>query len=416
MYSVYAFLIIFCPPITPRFDVLLILFAAFEIYRKYRQKIIDTLVRGRIIAFDRTMLLLAVYVALVPLPVSAFLYNDTVQIGHYISLVNRYGLLLVVMTICGTHLILELESRKYNVEDFLKIIFRAGAIESTFAVGALLSPTFKQVLTSIMRRNTGNSLYENIWYITVRSYGFANTLVDLFGFGISVIASACFAYGVFKNKKYILLSAYISIASALNSRTGFIMYCISVLLTLLYLLLKGNAKGITLGVIFAVVGFITFNFLMSSDWISQNTKYWIDSGIESFIQIIKGEDVSSGSLSVLFQESWWDLPDTIRTIIGTGHSRYQAEGYVHTDVGYINEIWLFGIVGTAFLYFNVVKMTYLSAIQNKNELLGCIGFIVCAEYFAFNIKAVALGYNPGATVMMLLLFGISYFTSVKEGK
>lgn len=412
-YSIYIFLLVFCPPIVPRFDVILMAFSAFEIYRKYRNEVLQIVAKSGMLYWTKIMVLLAGYVLLIPLPISAFFYNDVVQPGHYVSLVNRYGLLLAELLICGSYLILELEKNKLTVDDFLKYIFFAGAIESTFSVGALLSPSFKQILLTIMYINTGDGMYRNSYLVDTRLYGFSNTLLDLFGLGISVIASVCFVYGVFKNKRYILLSIYIVIATAINSRTGLVLYCVCVLVTIMYLVLGGNIKGILFGIVAILIGINLFNYIMSSDFIDETTKYWVTSGIDSVFEVLESGGTDSGSLSVLLQDSWWELPGGARVIIGTGHSRYLAQGYSHTDVGYVNEIWAFGMIGAAFLYLSIVRLIFMSIDGYKNYMATGIGIIILVEYIVFNIKAVSLGYNPGATAIFLILFVMKYYMPKK---
>lgn len=408
-YSIYIFLLVFCPPIVPRFDVILMTFSAFAILRKYRNLILQVVVKSGISYWLKSMILLAGYVLVIPLPISTFFYNDIVQTGHYISLVNRYGLLAAELLICGSYLILELKRNKLKVEDFFKYLFYAGAIESTFSIGALLSPQFKQLLLTIAYINTGDGMYKNSYLINTRLYGFSNTLLDLFGLGISVIASVCFVFGVFKNKKYVLLSLYIMIATAVNSRTGLVLYCICVLTTIVYLIFRGNGKEILFGVAAIFIGINVFNYFMASDFIDEATKSWVTSGIDSVFEVLEDGETDSGSLSVLLQDSWWELPEGIRLLIGTGHSRYLAEGYSHTDVGYVNEIWTFGVIGAVFLYLNVLRIIYMSTSHYKNHMATAIGIILLVEYLVFNVKAVALGYNPGATAIFLILFVMKYF-------
>lgn len=408
-YSIYIFLLVFCPPIVPRLDVILMVLSAFAILLKYQKQFLQVVVKSGISYWLISMILLAGYVLAIPLPISAFFYSDIVQTGHYISLVNRYGLLVAEVLICGSYLILELKRNKLNVEDFFRYLFYAGAIESTFSIGALLFPKFKQLLLTIAYINTGDGMYRNSYLINTRLYGLSITLLDLFGLGISVIASVCFVYGVFKDKRYVLLSLYIMIATAINSRTGLVLYCVCVLTTIVYLVFRGNGKEILFGIVAIFIGINVFNFFMASDFIDEATKSWVTSGIDSVFEVLEDGGTDSGSLSVLLQDSWWELPEGIRVLIGTGHSRYLAEGYSHTDVGYVNEIWTFGLIGAVFLYLTVLRIIYMSTSHYKNHMATAIGIILLVEYLVFNVKAVALGYNPGATGIFLILFVMKYF-------
>lgn len=412
-FSIYVFFIIFCPPIIPRFEIVLIGFSGIMIFLKYRSRFINTVFKSGVATWIKLMVGLACYVALIPLPLSAFFYNDVVQAGHYISLVNRYGLLTAAILVCGSYLFMELERNGYGFEGFLKIVFYAGAIESTCSVLSLMFPSVKDLFVSLMLANTGNELYQNTWYITVRAYGFSNTLVDLFGLGISVIASSCLLYGVFKEKKFIFLSIYISIATALNSRTGLLIYLVCACLIVCYMMFTGSLKKFLVGIIVLVSGVFGFNALMNSDILDEATKGWIEDGFNSVYGLIETGKAESDSLGVLFQDSWWELPKGIRMLLGTGHSRYGASEYVHTDIGYVNEIWLFGVVGICVLYMSIAFLIWQYSLKCKAKLLNCIGIILLVEYFVFNVKAVTLGYNPGAMSILLVLFGINYFTKIK---
>lgn len=412
-FSIYIFLVIFCPPIIPRLDVVLIIFSAAMIMLKYKASFMSVVVKSRMFFWVKVMIFLATYMILLPLPLSAFIYNDTVQIQHYISLVNRYGLLVVVDVVCGTYLFLELKSCGYKFEDFLKFTFYAGAIESFFSVSALIFPDVKRVLVLIMLQNTGSGLYSNTWYTTVRAYGFANTLVDLFGLGICIIASICFLYGLFKEKKYIILSIFISISTVLNSRTGLILYIVCIIGSILYLTVKGKIKYFLFGVALVALLFMIFDAVMKSSILDEYTKSWINAGIQSFQELMENGKTESDSMGVLFQEKKWILPDGIRLFIGTGHSRYEAKGYEHTDVGYVNEIWMCGLIGAIGLYIMFIKFICSAVKRQKNILAQCIGLMVFLGYFIFNIKAVTFGYNPGASIVLLLLFAMNYFSKEK---
>ena len=93
---------------------------------------------------------------------------------------------------------------------FIEVLCGAGIIEGFTAIFAFISPTVKNIFVSVMRQNTGATLYSNEWYITVRSYGFAGTLVDLFGMGVAIIAGIAFFYGVIKKRRYVYLGSLFS--------------------------------------------------------------------------------------------------------------------------------------------------------------------------------------------------------------
>lgn len=408
-FVLYIFAVVFCPPILPRFDLILIAISAVLLFWKYRGKSIEIMQKSGMLFWVGALIVLACYTIAIPLLMSAFVYNDIVQLSNYTSACNRLGLLTLSLLICGSYLILELKRNGFGVEDFLKFTFWAGAVESAFSIMALLFPQVKRTLLMIMYLNTGNELYANTWYVTTRAYGFASTMVDLFGLGVSIIASVCFVYGIFKNKKYVLLSIFLIIPAVLNARTGLVLYGVCVIAVLLFLAVRGNLKKLIVGLIVATIAVSGFQFLLNSDLLDDSTKGWITSGLDSFFSLFETGEATSDSMGVLFQDAWWELPEGIRVIIGTGHSRYQADGYAHTDVGYVNEIWMFGVIGAIFLYCVIIKIIYRNVFNYNNNMALCISMVLLCQYFAFNVKGMVLSCTPGAMAMFLIAFVLGFF-------
>ena len=130
---------------------------------------------------------------------------------------------------------------------------------------------------------------------------------------------------------------------------------------------------------------------------NEYTAGWFQSGINSISNFLAGNksyDNSNDAMSALFNDDFWKLPPFPRVLIGTGHSLYLAEGYNHSDVGYINEIWIWGIIGCVVFYGTIIKQCGV-LMRNKNQLYSFIGIFLMLSYFFFNINAAALGYKPG---------------------
>ena len=363
-----------------------------------------------------SMLLLAIYTICVPFSVSA-LCDDIVNASHYIFVINRYGVMLVAVSVCVTYLLCKADRDGYSYEFLLECFIDAGLIEGICAVLAFLLPTIKSVFIFFMRKFTGSYLYSNTWYITVRSYGFASTLVDVFGLGIGIVAGISFFYGVNGKSIYVLKSIVIAVATLLNSRTGLLIYFIAVFFSVVYVLIKGNGKKKFSIVV--TVGVLAFFGIKILEVLSTNeaTTSWFQSGIKSIERILSGEKLTDGTndaLSLLFQKSFWQLPNFPRIVIGTGHSLYLAQGYSHSDVGYINELWLFGIVGCIILYGTIVKIC-MNLIKSSNiSVFKFAAFFLLVSYLFFNIKGAALGYNPGAVSMFFVLFVGNYYKKKEE--
>ena len=234
-YSLYLFVLVFAPPIVPYPHLFLTIFSFLMLATTYKRKVWIVLKRSGIYNWVLAMGLLAMYTVCVPLPIS-MLCNDIVNTSHYISVINRYGVLIVAVSVCVTYLLCKTDRDGYGYEFLLESLINAGVIEGVCAALAFLFPGVKSIFIFFMKQFSASNLYSNTWYITVRSYGFASTLVDVFGLGAALIAGICFFYGITRKKIYMAESIVIAIATILNSRTGLLVYLISIVLSLLYVL------------------------------------------------------------------------------------------------------------------------------------------------------------------------------------
>ncbi|MCI6517099.1 MAG: hypothetical protein MR442_07955 [Lachnospiraceae bacterium] len=402
--SLYLFVLVFAPPIIPYPYLFLTIISFLALITTHRLTVWNVIRKSGIYEWVSVMALLAIYTIIVPLPISVRC-NDIVNISHYISIINRYGVMIVVVSVCVTYLLCKAEQNRYGYEFLIESFIDAGVLEGTCSILAFLFPNVKNFFIFFMKRFSESMLYSNTWYITVRSYGFASTLVDVFGFGVGVIAGICFFYGITGKKKYIIESVVIAVATLLNSRTGLLIYIIAVVVSILCVLQKRHfRKMLTTVIAIGILAFLSSNIIriMSTN---EYTLGWFQSGINSVFDFINGTGNSTGdAMSTLFQDDFWKLPDFPRIIFGTGHSIYRAEGYVHSDVGYINELWLFGIIGCLLLYGKIVEMCMSLKRKSQIELFKYAAIFLLVSYFFFNIKGVALGYNPGAVSVFIIIF------------
>ena len=189
--SIYIFILVFAPPLIPYPYLFLTIFSFLMLITTYKRKVWIFLKRSGIYYWLLAMAVLAMYTVCVPMLISMFC-NDIVNMSHYVSVINRYGVLIVVVSVCVTYLLCKTERDGYSYEFLLESLINAGLIEGVCAVLAFLFPGIKSIFIFFMKRFSESRLYYNTWYITVRSYGFASTLVDVFGLGIGLIAGISF--------------------------------------------------------------------------------------------------------------------------------------------------------------------------------------------------------------------------------
>lgn len=411
--TIYMFLIIFAPPFFPKarivfalITVILILCSEHKLNRLYKY------VRNSgLIIFIIGISIFLVYIFWAML-INELIFQDTVQFSHYTGLYNRFIVSLLVIIPCSVYLNIKMEQYKFNIDDFWTVIFGAELIEIATVIISLLSPSAKSLFNHLALIMNGGALRENVWYVTVRSYGFSESLLDSFGLGAGLIAGLSFMYGVMKNKKYFVLSFVMLIASLVNARTGVIIYLLAVIIIFLNYIISRDIKNILkilFGVIiFALIGVKLWNILVEY---YPATTGWISEGLGDLLGMLTGTKSvkkTTGFVNVVQSNSWWELPQFPRYIFGTGHSRYQAEGYTHTDFGYVNDIWAGGILGCIVLYGSAILFT-LKQFKKMNKCYKVIMLYMLMAVLVYNIKSCIFTCSTGLTAYAIIVQYINFY-------
>lgn len=417
-WSIFIFIIIFAPPFMPYPHLALAVMSGLLLLSKYGTSWRKVLGLCSMKGWLMNILAFAMYIMIVPLSVSLFC-DDIVDGSHYLTIINRFGVLLFVVVPCVGLFLCGLYRKGLDERFFIETIIYAGMIEGCCAILAFLSPRLKGFFISLMQRFVGYGLYENTWYLTVRAYGFSRNLLDLFGLGIALIAGIAFFYGVAEKRKFIIYSLVIAAATFLNSRTGLIIYLIAIVYSLIYLAMTGHKRVMFKALVSIGIMFMGVYYIFKMIKLNSYTYNWLNTGINSVLYFFRNKTFqggSSDSMMNLFVNQSWQLPRGFRAIIGTGHTLYQAKGYAHSDVGYINDIWLAGIIGCIFLY-GFIFMNCIYIVKNSNYIVfKFVSIYLLIATMVFNIKGTVLGYNPGAVVIFLLMFGMKFLIEFRREK
>lgn len=407
-FTLYIFAYIFAPPLIPKINFIFIVFlySFFMIIIKYKKKVIEVLRNSGIKFFTQMMLIAYVYIGLVM--ISGVLL-DPVNLSNYAKTLYRFFLVTPVIVTCVSYIILRCNELGYGLEELLKILIYAGLIQATIAIIMAISPTIKEFFIRIIYFNTGDTLTQNLWHIQRRYFAFSNNVLDTFGYGTGIISILPLIYGIYKKKYiYFLYTPILLIVPLLNSRTGLIIAFIGLISLLPYFMLKSSLKQVVKSSIIIIiliwVSFIGLDYLYE---LHPTTMHWVKSGIEDAIGFFRGE-VGTDSVSIITSESNWYTPKSIYILTGTGHTIYGATGYSHSDVGYINDLWLGGIIGILLLYIPFI-IIFIRAYKSRYHPVDKILIIfLMLSFFVANIKTIILSYNVGTSIVMLLTFFVIY--------
>lgn len=408
----FLFVIVFAPPIIPYPHLFLAIYSLLKMkiyYRRLRTRVLRYSGQWQLI---EAMIVLAVY-ALIIIIINEFAFSETVNTSHYVSLFNRFSVLLVAAVPCYTLYILEAKKKGRTCFDFVEHIVGAGLLQTMLVFASFLSNNIHRIFVSWMYRMTGNSWFENSWLVLVRSYGFAGTFVDLFGMGMGLIAGVSLLYGFYHKKKYILYSFLIAIAGTINARTTIVIYVISAFFTFICFSLKEKLGAIVIALFaISIIGLSWDTLIAFMETVNRANFSWIFSGYRALLQLIRGGELGD-VFPTLFSESFWQIPQGFQLMFGSGHSLYRANGYGHSDVGYINDLWFVGTVGILWLYGNIASIIVKWWKRENNPFIRNVILFLSCSALVFNIKGSLIGYNPGASTLFGIIFILSYYARSK---
>ena len=408
---IFIFTFLFAPPIIPNINFIFVnfIFALFAIIFKYNNKLKDLF---KNITFKKILKLILIYILYyILIAILNTLFTNVWNVSNYI--INIYSIVLAfpVVIVCCLYIIFRSNELNVNYHKLVKLFIIAGLIQSFIAILALLVPPIKSVLVSIMYWATGDELLATPWVVSRRFFGFANNMLDLFGFGTGILAILpLYYYKDSKSKiKGLILFFLLLIVPILNSRSGIIIALIGALIYVISVFIGKDKNEIKQLIKYIIISMIIFAFLIAIVYfLSPNTITWI---IKDFASFLPNNIFNSyGTANALFSKEFWTLPNNILNIIFgsginvSGYSDYSIHNITHSDVGYINEIWKVGIIGTLFVFYLLCFIVYKGYKNLKDDKYKFLLIFFGISLFVISIKCSVITYNTAlATIMCLSL-------------
>ena len=136
---------------------------------------------------------------------------------------------------------------------------------------------------------------------------------------------------------------------------------------------------------------------------------WVGKGLSELLNVIQNNDNNLENASFLSDITHFPN-DLLDLLIGTGHTAYRLKDILgfHSDIGYVNLIWEFGIVGSV-AYFWLTLRLYNSANKASAGKERLLILFMLSSFFVVLFKGILIGYNPGVVVNYLMVFSMIYF-------
>ncbi len=338
---------------------------------------------------------------------SADSQHSNLNLSEGISLVTTYLLLFIpVIAVC-----LYAEKNRIDFIGMLECLLIAFCCQAFLAIIAFISPDIKRSFVELIYQNSGNSYIAKIVQgsSTRRVYGLAANLWDHFGGSCAIMFGVCVCMFQQGHNKRIINAALIVFMVYLNSRTA-LLTCLALIGITLCYQFKNSFSVQTVIKLLVSLAFCYMAFQIISSSISGNTSDWVSDAFDN-IELFFSDSREESSLNSYLNDFVFFHDNYTTVIFGQGLRPRDIIGK-NSDIGYVEIIWKYGVIGSILLYvsyFNLIKKA-----RSDNKMYNQIVFYILIVLALFHMKINILGVNSTTIVANLVLFSLLSYSSDSE--
>lgn len=414
-FIVYMFWAVFQPPILPIsfiyvFGVITAVLLFINYHGVLKLHTIYSCGLNKLIKLYFIMLVYLVFVGGINILVSS---NELMN--NRIRCINQLIVLSLIQFMGVWYIIDKAEKKGYGFETVIEKLMLVGGIQGICSIAAYLSPSIRSAFTVF----ADQTLFTNAFFVERRGYGFSETLIDTFGYGMGLIGGYLILSNLSKDKiKKIILLFLIFFSIFTNARTGLVILAIAFILKLLQAekpIVQLGKLIIAIPILYIII-FIAFPRLFDMTVHSNNiTISWVMRDVQELYNILLfGRQTGVSITGASFLSNFGNIPnDILIFLFGSGHSIYDTGSILgfRTDVGYVNSLWEFGLIGTIAIMVGILSWMIKPFFQTKNSFVKSLIILNVASYVIVLLKAILIGYNPGVFVNYLSTALVYYFSN-----
>jgi len=301
---------------------------------------------------------------------------------------------------------------KLTYNDFEFLIIAIGLIQTMFSILAFFVPSIQNYFVSSLIRYGYSDVVSSISYF--RIYGFAKHLTSYTAYFQALLASIILYKAINENIKYLILYPFFLFSAIINARTSIVILVLGVLATLPSVLKVSVTKlcRIIISVIALIIG---FNLLSKVLLNNIATYSWIQHGLIDINHILfGGEQPGYSYFDYLFNSYRWVLPSGLNLVFGEGHSIMGGlrKYGVYSDIGFVNDIWIGGIIYSIVIYWLFYR--FVKGIANyyrENNFAKKLFYevLLIGMLIIVNTKGIAFTINECTTFVILSFCLIKVF-------
>lgn len=295
--------------------------------------------------------------------------------------------------------------KKYTIYDVLTFLLIVTTFQGLLAMLAYLNPNIQEYFISKLVTFGFSDIFEKL--AEFRMYGFSSNLTFATPLVQSFMGIIAIYLALNKKWSYILFSPILLFSGIINARTSIIVMMIGVVCIIVTLNVLNKKKFFNFVFISAILLLIVYLFINVMNVNSNPLWEWITTGYDEIILFINGEN--SGYFTYITNPNKYVMPRGISLIFGVGVRImiYSTKYGLSSDVGYINDIWLGGLIYAVAIL--VIFVSFCFNLLKKNELTEVtvfkfLGYFFIMVFLVINLKGYIFNINDFTTLFFIIYF------------
>lgn len=311
-----------------------------------------------------------------------------------------YLIIIVEIPICVMYICLYFIKNKYDIYDVLNVLLTVGIIQAIIATLCFFIPSVKDIVINVFSKslNRANQSSELIYYMAnVRLNGLSSNLTFTTPVVQTLLGLISIHLALNKNFKYIVFFPILFFSAVINARNSLIVltYGMMILVFMSVKKPKSILKLIFISIVTIILTPIFVGMIKNS---SELVFKWISDGFDEIIKFFQGNNVGYFETVTNY---FIRFPEGLQIIFGTGRRIFGLELGLGSDIGYINDLWLGGIIFTSISYITVEKF-YIKGHKHQNKLVKFISLLFIFTFLILNIKGTIISNNDFINFSFLL--------------
>lgn len=404
VFILFIFFIMFDPPINKyvNFEMLFLFMSVVFLITRYKKYLFDIIMRCNLINVFIFYLFIVVY-SIVVIIINKIISNELLLISYipnFIQIVIGF----FTTTVFSVFIIAKCKMNNYSIEKLISIYVYAGLIQTIIVILTFVFPSFKEFTVNIMNENSSlemSSLIDTL--SSFRMFGFSSNLFDMFGYATGLLVVLSILMGFYNNKIYLFYVPFMFIMPLLNARTGLIIISLGIFISIVFSIkTKFNYLKMLIFFVYAILFYYICIYLINFVNIySPQTFEWISWGYSDVKNLLINRE-KTGIFTLLLTNKFWNFPEGIRIIFGTGHIAPLS------DVGYVDIVWMLGLLGAFLLFMLYIYIFILAFISAKNKFERIVVFLLIVSFWLYMFKLNSLGFNPASIITFPICYMIIY--------